>query len=135
MQGVVVFDITTIWCVGVDVILVFSIIVFVVFAVNVNRVFWSGSRRLLGRICLLGRVSLIEALSLIGRPSKFAIYLQYISRSLVIGLLSLRGLPSCLLRPCNGQVVPTGQNYRQSVKVWVARSVKVWVAWSFKVWV
>ena len=65
MQGVVVFDITTICCVGVEVIFVFAIIVFVVIAVNVNRVFRSGSSRLLGRILLLGRVSLIEALILI----------------------------------------------------------------------
>ena len=74
MQGVVVFVITTICCVGVDVILVFTIIVFVVVAVNVNSVFQSGISRLLGRIRLLSCVSLIEALSLRGRQSKVLIY-------------------------------------------------------------
>ena len=84
VQGVVVFNITIILCVGIDVILVFVIVVIFFVTVNVNRVFWSGSSRLLCRIRLLGRVSLIGALIHIGRQSKFVTYRHYGSLSLVI---------------------------------------------------
>ena len=67
MQGVVVFVITTICCLGVDVILVLTIIFLVVVSVNVIRAFRNGSSRLLGRIRHLGRISLIEVLSRRGR--------------------------------------------------------------------
>ena len=91
MQGVVVFDITTILCVGIDVILVFVIVVIVVVTVNVNRVFWSGSSRLLSCIRLLGRVSLIGALIHIRRlprkDSKLLTYIGYLGFSLVISPL------------------------------------------------
>ena len=121
MQGVVVF-------------LVFVIVVVVVAAVNVNRVFRSGSSCLLGHIRLFGHVSLIRALIHIGQipqqDSKLLVYAIYFSLSLFIGhlitcsgkpgylshsvvihhpLQALSSLPSCLLRPRHVQVVVTGQ--------------------------
>ena len=108
VQSVVVFVIKTICCVDVDVILVFAIIVFVVVAVNVNHVFWSGSGRRLGRIRLLGHMSLIYALSLRRRKSNVIFYRHYISLSLGISH-TLPCFPSFLMRPRHGQIVATGQ--------------------------